>query len=306
MTPGTFLRPSPGEEERLKQEAHKKAKLRRLAQVREQERKLAAERRGLYKATAGNEWGHAIRHFEARWAVEQDQKLLSLCQAEIEQEKHIGAGHHSAKDTSVQQRVKTELDRGDHARSKEDTDREGREAVSNYRRILMDSVRQVEDERATQMAWAHRMRVANTADDVEIPSNPTQRIILKSRYDGRFDDTCIHRTNVAATCAVPVRADDAWQEARRAAQLKEKEDERNRQIAERLKENTQQRSDDAEYNIAMSKQKGALIKALDTLYNRDRRNKIQAVNADVLRPTRLKPTELETRFAEIFDLGVPK
>ncbi|KAJ3019339.1 hypothetical protein HKX48_002187 [Thoreauomyces humboldtii] len=56
----------------------------------------------------------------------------------------------------------------------------------------------------------------------------------------------------------------------------------------------------------MDKQRGTLYRALDDLYEKDRRRKIEAVAADASRPTRLKPDELENRFARLFELDVTK
>ncbi|KAJ3149045.1 hypothetical protein HDU89_004047 [Geranomyces variabilis] len=322
----TFLRPSPGEEERLRVEERAKAKLLRLEQVRRQAREIAAERRSQYSSTVDKEWGTKIHELQSIWSADHEAKLLALRNMEKKQHRVIGDAQRRAGQVSRQQeaalvelrnralkRVQREIERGQEALSEEKTQQHFRDEIELQRRRLLYTVRESEDQRAMEVARERRLRSLTEAETVEILSNPTQRVeFLRTRaHDGgQFQHTYAHRGQAATATKCDFDPDaaangkaDAWAEAQRAAAKKRQEDAVKARQAERLKEKTAQRSKKAEHDAAMNKQKDLLLRALASLHSRDRQNKVRSVATDACRPPRLKPEELESRFTKIFDIG---
>ncbi|KAJ3169505.1 hypothetical protein HDU88_000695 [Geranomyces variabilis] len=294
----TFLRPSPGEEERLRVEERARAKLLRLEQVRRQAREIAAERRSQYSSTVDKEWGTKIHELQSIWSADHEAKLLALRNMEKKQHMVIGDGQRRAGQVSRQQ---------------EKTQQHLRDEIDLQRRRLLYTVRESEDQRAMEVARERRLQSLTEAETVEILSNPTQRVeFLRTRaHDGgQFQHTYAHRGQAATAtkCDLDPEAAangkaDAWAEAQRAAAKKRQEDAVKARQAERLKEKTAQRSKKAEHDAAMNTQKDLLLRALASLHSRDRQNKVRSVATDACRPPRLKPEELESRFTKIFDIG---
>ncbi|KAJ3135465.1 hypothetical protein HDU90_003867 [Geranomyces variabilis] len=270
----TFLRPSPGEEERLRVEERAKAKLLRLEQVK------------VIKLTTSQV------HLALKEAVSTGQAP--------------GARDRGRTSVPIQFHV-SEL------YNQEKTQQHLRDEIELQRRRLLYTVRESEDHRAMEVARERRLRSLTEAETVEIVSNPTQRVeFLRARaHDGgQFQHTYAHRGQAATAtkCDLDPEAAangkaDAWAEAQRAAAKKRQEDAVKARQAERLKEKTAQRSKKAEHDAAMNKQKDLLLRALASLHSRDRQNKVRSVATDACRPPRLKPEELESRFTKIFDIG---
>ncbi|KAJ3163434.1 hypothetical protein HDU86_000013 [Geranomyces michiganensis] len=276
--PPTFLRLSPGEEERLRLEERAKAKLLRLEQVRHQAREIAAERRAHYNSTADKEWGSKIHELQSQWNADQKAKLSELRDMEQKQGKLIGQSQRRADQVAKQQeaallelreralkRIETELNRGQDALSEQKTQQNLCNEAASQRRQLFHAVREREDQRAVEVARERQLRLLTEAETVEIPSNPTQHVefLLAHAMDGRrqFAHTYVHcgqavaatRCDVDPMAAEANRTADAWAAARRAAAKKQQEDVARARRAERLREKTAQRSKKAEHDAAMLK-----------------------------------------------------
>ncbi|KAI8822581.1 uncharacterized protein EV422DRAFT_404688 [Fimicolochytrium jonesii] len=96
MSPGNYIRLSPGEEARLKHDENRKQKLARLQQVREQERILASEHRKLYQTVAESELGHVLNLLEKDWTASRRQKINQLKNVQDKQKQLLGQAHRTA------------------------------------------------------------------------------------------------------------------------------------------------------------------------------------------------------------------
>ncbi|KND03764.1 uncharacterized protein SPPG_01220 [Spizellomyces punctatus DAOM BR117] len=307
-----FLRPSPGEAEKLKQEEQKKQKVQRLQQIREQEKRIAAERRRRYRAAAGTEWGDTIDQLEEKWALQRDALLGSLTDLERRHVRAAGTAHHDASSflmaerkalehlrATAAARQEQEMQRGAEARIERDHETTARLAPTIRKRAILEQTRKKENERAVQLAQLYRERKAASAPDVEIPSMPVPRTLLSSRTFESFDKTCLHRDFAATRCDPTARRTDAWTQADKVVKMRIENEVFHRDREHLLKQKAAERYKEAVRGIHMEERKKSLLKALDVLYDQDRKRKSRATVSDINHPNIYA---METRFSELFDL----
>ncbi|TPX68552.1 hypothetical protein SpCBS45565_g02994 [Spizellomyces sp. 'palustris'] len=319
-----FLRPSPGEAEKLKQEEQKKQKVQRLQQIREQEKRIAAERRRRYRAAAGTEWGDTIDQLEEKWALQRDAFLGSLTDLERRHVRAAGTAHHDASSffmaerkalehlgATTAARQEQEMQRGAEARIEVENDQSNfqrdhettaRLAPTIRKRVMLEQTRKKENEHAVQLAHLYRERKAASAPDVEIPSMPVPRTLVSSRKSDSesFNKTCLHRDFAATRCEPTARRTDAWTQAEKVAKMRIENEVFHRDREHLLKQKAAERYKEAVRGIHMEERKKSLLKALDVLYNQDRKRKSRATASDINHPNIYA---METRFAELFDLA---
>ncbi|KAI9090817.1 hypothetical protein DFS34DRAFT_340754 [Phlyctochytrium arcticum] len=305
-----YLRPSPGEAERLKQEEQKRHKLERLQEVRGQERRIAAERRSRYKQCVGAHLEAEVHQLEADWRRRKGEKLRVLQDLHNRQCQVIGLSHQQAEDCTEQkvvatahlkeitlQRQNEDRMRGLESQIQSDIQKSLKQAPMIQQRLTRERIKREESERAHLLAELYREALANTAPGAEVESQPLSLRLALRNMDRGYDKSCIHRDFAAVRCEPSGPTTNAWKQAGVAVAMRDLQERMRQERAERLKDRAEKRFEEALVDVQMGTAKDSLHKILERIYEIDRKRKAQFALSELPAPTEF---EIEDRFGKMF------
>lgn len=270
-----YLTASPNELKLIEEESRKTTRIHRLKQVREQERKLASQRRSRYTQATRKEWSKALDSLAHQFEQDKISKVNELeSVAKTILDQNWGAAHSNAIEQSElnteyifnlrNQTIKRHGIENLNSKIAAKHDREERikriepEITKN---ALKRAVINQESIRSKYVVEKYREKENNSAPIYEILSNPvhSSRRIDKSAL--KFDETCFHRefatiryfTLLNARCehvnkTVDVERDALIISSHTAQHLKKKEE-----LESKYKETAKSRYQNAIEGIVMEK-----------------------------------------------------
>ncbi|KAI8923535.1 hypothetical protein BC831DRAFT_470558 [Entophlyctis helioformis] len=323
---------SPNEAVRLQAEEERHKRLERLKQVREQDKRLAEERRQRFKEQSGKEWTAALGKMEEEWQEARDERLGGLQNMMQHMSAQIGKAHSAAASETARKEIyvqelyqsiadaqQQEIERSGVAAMQGRIDHYNRIEPTLMRRALLRSVKTQEDFRTQLVVHQCRERLKNSVQTVEILSQPLTRINRLVLQHGQtrqmhprdYERTAIHRDYVVVRCDQPVQPDHipaqtVRENAEAVRRLRTQALATRQETLKVLDESAKTRHRKAVLDIHMAKKRETVIHELGQLDLDDRRRKQAnaALYQHHFRPdfVRLAPGQLKTKFIHQFDL----